>query len=839
MRHNHRFRIVAVAAASSAFAACASSAPDDVANVTQADWSAPLPAFYSPNVLTQHNDNYRTGQAAREADLTTANVNRATFGKLYARNVDGEIQAQPLYVRGVNVPGVGRKNVVYVATMTNHLYAFDADDYAIDPDAALLRHWYFGPAEPGGPGRCASALSYGITSTPAIDVDTHTGVKTMYFVTKTIESNVPHQRLHALDLETYADRAVEIAAPGFSATLLNRAGLLLNGGNVYVAFGSHCDWMPYSGWVFSYDAASLTRVATIVTTPGGGGGGVWASGNGLPADPAGNVYFQSGNFIGARAGGRDPRDLSESLVHTDARLQLRNRYLATDWARMDREDLDLGSSGPLIIPETGDVVGGGKPGRIYLADHDTMALKQTFKAALNVSNPGLSPEACTYGSSPGTNGSPTSSADLCPHIHSGMTYWRGPDPSFGRVYVWGERDYLRAYHYDLSRRIFVDAVTGAPLGADGTGGAQRSAMHLPLNDPNDGTRIMPAASMSVSSQSDSAGTGIVWATHVVRKNGEYTLVDGMLRAFDAATLAELWNSGIDPSDPEFLGAHAKNVPPTIAGGNVYVATGSGQLVVYGLRARAVGRAARVMVAMGKCLDTQGGGGGNYTPLQTWDCNRNASQQWQMDRGALVHAAGRCADVRDQVNANGTRVQLYDCNGFTGQRWTFTDAAVRGLASKCLDVKDQINARGTAIQSWECNGLEGQKWTFTEAGELRSNFGRCLDVKDQVNANGARLQLWDCNGLAGQKWMLMPGGQIRSRLAPTRCVDVKDVNPNDGAPIQLWDCNGFPSQKWSLRGHVQSAFGRFLDVKDVNPRSGAAIQIWDRFELPSQIWELHP
>ena len=77
-------------------------------------------------VITQHNDNNRSGANLNEVILNTSNVNPNRFGKLFTRRVDGQIYAQPLYLCNVNISGV--HNVIYVATMHNTVYAFDADD---------------------------------------------------------------------------------------------------------------------------------------------------------------------------------------------------------------------------------------------------------------------------------------------------------------------------------------------------------------------------------------------------------------------------------------------------------------------------------------------------------------------------------------------------------------------------------------------------------------------------------------------------------------------------------------------------------------------------------------
>src|SRR5215831_16136472 len=130
------------------------------------------------SVLTQHNDNARTGQNLNETALNTSNVNQSSFGKLFWRTLDGFIYAQPLYAPGLEIQGATH-NVVYVATQHNSLYAFDADD----PNSpAPLWQVNFGPPVPSqdiciitgdtNPSDCPYydiSPEIGITSTPVID----------------------------------------------------------------------------------------------------------------------------------------------------------------------------------------------------------------------------------------------------------------------------------------------------------------------------------------------------------------------------------------------------------------------------------------------------------------------------------------------------------------------------------------------------------------------------------------------------------------------------------------------------------------------------------------------
>src|SRR5579862_522264 len=134
-----------------------------------------VPVFGQTPVLTQHNDNARTGQNTSETILNTTNVNVNQFGKLFAMPAIGQVYAQPLYVPSVTVNG-GVHNVVIIATENDTVYAYDADSSG----APLWKASMVDAAHGAGTGETAlnSATTtgcgdtqpqVGITSTPVID----------------------------------------------------------------------------------------------------------------------------------------------------------------------------------------------------------------------------------------------------------------------------------------------------------------------------------------------------------------------------------------------------------------------------------------------------------------------------------------------------------------------------------------------------------------------------------------------------------------------------------------------------------------------------------------------
>jgi hypothetical protein len=346
------------------------------------------------SVLTYHNDLARTGQNLFEKQLTPSTVSSGQFGQLFRYPVDGQVYAQPLYLPGVIVPGKGIHNVVFVATEHDSVYAFDADN---DLGAPL---WHVNFLNPAAGVNTASAVDLecdsispevGITATPVIDPATGT----LYVAAMTEEGaeNYVH-RLHALDAATGVERPaspVEIQAsvPGtgsgndtvqFEPWLYKeRAGLLLLNGTVYTAWSSQCDSQDYHGWLIGYDARTLRQTAVFNTTPNAWAGAFWQGGAAPAADASGNIYVVSANGVfDANRGGSD---LAESILKltTGQSLALADYFAPHNAGALSNQDLDLGSSGALLLPdEAGSaahphlLVTGSKSGAVYLVDRDRL-----------------------------------------------------------------------------------------------------------------------------------------------------------------------------------------------------------------------------------------------------------------------------------------------------------------------------------------------------------------------------------------------------------------------------------------------------------------------------------
>jgi hypothetical protein len=461
------------------------------------------------NILTANGGNDRTNSNLQETALSPATVSAANFGKVAAFPVDGQVYAQPLYVSGLDIPGVGTRNVLLVATMANTVYAFDADG---DGSAPL---WQVSLGQPvpadmlyGRNGDIGGDI--GVLSTPAIDLAR--GV--IYVVSDNLVGNAPVLSLHALDLMSGAEMLggpVALQTSGFDPMQhIQRPGLLLANGAVYVSFGSHADMSPYHGWMMSYDAADLThQLGVFNSTPSGDGGSIWQSGRGPAADGAGNIYVITGNgdFDGVRNWGQS------FLKLAGAASGLVGSFTPADWKSMSDNDADL-SAGPALIPGTSRMIGGDKAGNLYLIDGGAMSRSAQIIPA-------------SYGS-----------------IFNFAVWGRGAS---AYVYAQGSNDVLQCYEATAT------GWTSAPIS---------SAVN-----PERYSRM----GLTVSASGSDKSSGIVWQ---ITGNPHDTSIPGTLRAYDAANLAnELWNSDTNADDVmgpimKFVSptvANGRVYVPTVAG----------------------------------------------------------------------------------------------------------------------------------------------------------------------------------------------------------------------------------------------------------------------------------
>jgi outer membrane protein assembly factor BamB len=501
------------------------------------------------NVVTYKNDLSRSGQNLTESVLTPANVNATSFGLLRFLASDGKVDAQPLYLSGLDIAGT-QHDVVFVATENDSVYAFDASSGATLWHVSLLA----AGETASGPHGCSQVVPViGITATPVIDLSA--GVHGAIFVVAMSNSGVDHQRLHALDVTTGAELfggpteiAASYAAPGGGTRSFDpgqyeeRAALLLSQGTLYTSWTSHCDQAPYTGWIIAYGETTLAQTAVLNVAPNGTGSGfaaagpaIWMSGGGPAADSSGNLYLLTGN--GAfettldASGFPSLGDYGNSFVKlatTGGSLAVADYFTMYNEVSESSADLDLGSGGVMLLPDLTDstgtarhlMVGAGKDGNLYVVNRDSLG---KFSAS-------------------GNNIWQQLSAVL------GAGIWSTPAWFNGTLYYGPSGGNLLAF-----------AATNARFAA-GPASQSPTAFEYP------GTA--PAVS------ANGTANAIVWA----HENAD----PAVLHAYAAGDLAhELYNSSQAPNGRDQFGPGNKFITPTIADGKVFVGAQTG-VAVFGL-----------------------------------------------------------------------------------------------------------------------------------------------------------------------------------------------------------------------------------------------------------------
>jgi hypothetical protein len=516
------------------------------------------------NVVTAHNDIARTGQNLQETILTPTNVNPTQFGLLFSQLVRGSIHAQPLYVYQLTIGGAVH-NVVYVATSSDVVYAFDADTNG-GTNANPL--WETSLV-------AGTILTYlhGVLGTPVVDLSSNT----IYLVSSESQGSTPIYRLHALDITTGVEKfggpvqiGATIAGTGSgssggvltfdAANQVQRPGLLYLNGIVYVAFGSNKDENTWHGWIFSYGlnatTQTLQQIDVFCTSADSDGAGIWMGGAGLAAEvrsatkPYGRMFVATGNgtygisapTVSGQPYSNPSNEYGMSVLNLDLTggvMTVEDEFTPYDEAALSAKDVDLGSGGPVLLPEQTTATGStfpplveiGKSGTIYILDRNNLGgfnttWDQVIQEVRGPANWGV------WGTEAYWNNS----------IYFGGTGANGTTRS----------DNLTAYS-------FVKGVLS-------TTPTSKSAEQF----------AFPGPTLSVSA--NGATNGIVWATKTDSLDSPGV---STLQAFNATNLANTIYSSNDNLSRDSPGVGSPFIVPTIANGKVYVGA-NGQLSVYGL-----------------------------------------------------------------------------------------------------------------------------------------------------------------------------------------------------------------------------------------------------------------
>lgn len=497
------------------------------------------------DVLTYHNSNTRTGAYTRETILTPANVNSASFGKLLTLPADGLVDAEPLYLSALSVGGTTH-NVVIVATEHGSVYAYDGDKGTKLWQVTTLKS---GETTSDNRGCSQVTPEIGITSTPVIQRP-KTSNPIIYLVAMSKDSaGKYHQRLHALDATTGAEvhgGPVDIAAtyPGTGdnssggnvifdpGQYKERSGLLLIGSTVYLAWASHCDFRPYTGWIMGYNINTLKQTTVVNVTPNGNEGAIWNSGAGMAADGSGNIFLLDANGVFDTtlnaAGFPIDGDYGNAFLH----LTTKERLKVADYFEMDNEasengsDIDLGSGGALLVSQkdsTGKMwqlaIGAGKDSNLYVVDRTNLG---KFNS-----------------------GSNNIYQELAGALPDGV--WSMPAYFSGNL-----------YYGPVGSPILDFRLQNAKLLASPVARTSNSFGY-------------PGATPSVSA--NGVKNVIVWAAENTNP--------AVLHAYNATTLVELYNSNQAANGRDHFGTGNKYITPMIANGKVYAGTTNG-VGVFGL-----------------------------------------------------------------------------------------------------------------------------------------------------------------------------------------------------------------------------------------------------------------
>jgi hypothetical protein len=569
-------------------------------------------------VLTRSYDNARTGTNMSETILTPAAVASKGLRRVrsFAIDDDPRIEAQPLYVPHLAMPDGKAHDVLFVASMGNHIWAFDVDGNGTWKTPQLGAP--FVPPEVPNQGHRSTTIdswginiAWGILSTPVIDLDANR----IYCVNWILQNDKPVLFAHRIDIATMteigtpepieASLGTQVDAHGKLVKLQpdqkQRAALLLvplrgEHKTLFVATtGGENPGSPH-GWMVAFDVDTFRQTAAWVSTPSSFGGGMWQGSQGPAADESGHIYAITGNggYVNLHPTGihdfNGTTDFAEAVVRLKYEKAANSAvFTLDDWfipfrdsdrstmANYDYRDQDFGSAGPVLPPGSNLLLAGGKDGILYVLNREDLGKKAGDLSVLK-----SPPIYVTYNGVglPVTGdidfplGNPARNPSKTHHLHGSPVFWNGSKGPM--MFTWGENESLRAWNLNLQTGVVSFIGKGMEVAS--------AALAL---SPT-GLGGMPGGMLAVSSNGQTPDSGIVWALAPVDGDANHGVVEGIARAYDATMLDP---TPIDPQTPRLkllwdshrsgvTFDHAKFVPPVVADGRLFVPTYDGRIDMY-------------------------------------------------------------------------------------------------------------------------------------------------------------------------------------------------------------------------------------------------------------------
>lgn len=498
------------------------------------------------DVPTYHNDNKRTAVNSQESALSPTTVTVAQFGKVGFWPTDGQIVAMPLFLSGLTIGGA-QHNVVYAVTEHDSVYAFDAASGQVLWQTSAI---YSGEHVSSFPNCSSVSPEIGITGTPVIDRSSNA----IYFVASTQDaSNNYHHRLYALSLTTGTQlrSPTEIKAtyqgPKGGPVIFNpaqhlqRPALLELNGYLYIGFGSHCDGLPYYGWLMEYKASTLTQTSVLNFAPyasglNGSAAALWMGGAGPAADSQGYIYVETANGtfdtklndLGFPYLGNYGNSALKIKPGITSPMSVVDYFTMTNTVFESADDIDLGSGGPVVVDVAGApplVVAIGKDTNMYVLNRNNMGkwdpnqnhIYQELDGALN------------YGS-------------FAPAAFFNNTLYFGSE--YGHISAW-----------------------------------RFNGANLPSIPTSQSTNTFALRGSAIAVSAYGTSNGVIWAPECINCLDSATgFTNEILHAYDASDLSrELYNT-TQAGNRDFIGDGNKFITPLIANGRVYLGMTNGVTV---------------------------------------------------------------------------------------------------------------------------------------------------------------------------------------------------------------------------------------------------------------------